>query len=326
MMIPSGSLTRGIDPDAFVLPAGTALRYEQPAAELQPLIPSYAVLDSDARIWKGPDSWVLPGCAQIRVKLTAGRVTVSTHKRRPALLGAAMLYGPSSRAMPVTSQGGVTVVIDLSAQGWARLIDRPADTVRDQLLPLDGIWTPERVTALIDRLHASDRATQVKPLLDDFFLPSLPPPHRDEGAIAGLDALLAQDDQLPVADVAATLGLSSDALLRLANRHFGFPTKLLMRRSRFLRTLTNIMLPDEPALAPGLVPPGYHDMPHLLRDAGEFLGLTPRRFLALPMPYLLAVMRARQMVIGSPLPALDRHPLTSDSRCDRASVSRSARR
>ena len=67
MMIPSGSLTPGIDPDAFALPAGTALRYERPAAELEALIPSYAVLDSDPRIWKGPDRWVLPGCAQIWV-------------------------------------------------------------------------------------------------------------------------------------------------------------------------------------------------------------------------------------------------------------------
>jgi hypothetical protein len=305
MMIPSGSLTPGIDPDAFALPAGTALRYERPAAELEALIPSYAVLDSDPRIWKGPDSWVLPGCAQIWVKLTSGRVTVSARKRRPAVVGAAMLYGPSSRAMPVTSQGGVTVVIDLSPQGWARLIDRPADTMRDQLLPLDDIWASERVTELIGRLHASDRAAQVKPLLDDYFLPALPPPHRDEVAIAGLQTLLATDDQLPIADVAATLGLSSDALLRLANRQFGFPTKLLMRRSRFLRTLTDIMLSDEPALAPGVVPPSYHDMPHLLRDSSEFLGLTPRRFLALPMPYLLSIMRARQMVVGSRLPVLD---------------------
>ena len=304
IMIPSGSLVPGIDPAAFRLPPGTALRYERPAEPLRSLLPSYAVLDSDPRIWTGPDSWVLPGWAQFWIVLTNGTVTVRTRKRQPAALGAAVMYGNTIRAMPVTSQGGVTVVVDLSPMGWARWFDQPADTFRDQIMPLDQFWTTSRSQDLISRLHDSDRGESVKVILDDFFLSMLPPPHRDEPALTRLGQLIAETEPLTIRTVSARLDLSQASLLRLANRHFGYPPKLLLRRTRFLRALCAMLMADEAPLHDA-IPDGYHDVPHFLRDAREFLGLTPRRFLSLPMPYLRAVLRARTMVIGAPLPLLD---------------------
>lgn len=303
-MIPSGSLVPGIDPAAFGLPPGTALRYERPAEALRPLVPSYAILDSDPAIWKGPDSWVLPGWAQIWIVLTHGTVTVRTRRRGPVPLGSAMLYGGTSRAMPVTSQGGVTAVIDLSPAGWARWFDRPADTVRDQIMPLEQFWLAEHSRELIALLHGSDQGEGVKAVLDDFLLSWLPPPHRDEPAVTRLTALIGQQNVPPPKEVAAMIGVSPSTLLRLTNRHFGYPLKSLTRRTRFLRALTALLTAKRPP-DHAAVPPGYHDAPHFLRDAREFLGLTPRRFMALPMPYLRAVLRARTMVIAAPLPLLD---------------------
>ncbi|NIJ08798.1 AraC-like DNA-binding protein [Sphingomonas vulcanisoli] len=303
-MIRSGSLVPGTDPAAFGLPAGTALRYERPDPVLQPLLPSYAVLDSDPAVWKGPDAWVLPGWGQLWIVLTSGTVTVRTRKRQPTRLGSVVLYGNSSRAMPVTSQGGVTVVVDLSPAGWARLIDRPADDFRDQIVPLDRFWPPDRVQDLLSRLHASDRGEGVKAILDDFFLSQLPEPHRDEPALADISRWVREVDTPPVSAMVKQLGISQSALLRVANRHLGYPPKLLMRRTRFLRALTGMMMAESPPAQAG-IPSGYHDVPHFLRDANEFLGTTPRRFLALPMPYLRSVLRARAMVIGAPLPLLD---------------------
>ena len=303
-MIASGSLVPDIDPAAWALPAGTALRYERPAAALRPLAASYAVLDSDPAVWKGPDSWVLPGWAQLWIVLTSGKITVQARKKQPAALGAGVLYGPSSRAMPVTSQGGVTVVIDLTPAGWARWIDRPADEVRDQLLSLGHFWSSGRTGELIAELHASDRGVEVKSLLDEFLLSELGREHRDERALARFVPLLASAAPIAIDAMAEDVGLSISGLLRLANRQLGFSPKTLVRRTRFLRTMTTLLMshdaPDHSA-----VPAGYHDVPHFLRDADAFLGMTPRRFLALPMPYLRAVLRARTDVIGAPLPLLD---------------------
>ena len=304
MMIPSGSLVPDIDPASFDLPVGTALRYERPVDTLRSLVPSYAVLDSDPAIWKGPDSWVLPGWAQLWIVLTNGTVTVRTRKRMANPLGSAMLYGGTSCAMPVTSQGGVTIVIDLSPAGWARWINQPADSLRDQIVPLDRFWVAERTRELIDRLQGSNRGEGVKPVLDEFLLSALPAPHRDEAMLAEIAAIIGGREMSNATEAAAMLGVSSSTLLRLTNQHFGYPIKLLARRTRFLRVLATMMMAE---VAPdhGITPPGYHDVPHFLRDAKEFLGLTPRRFLALPMPYLRAVLRARTMVIGAPLPLLD---------------------
>lgn len=304
-MIVSGSLVPGIDPAEFDLPAGTALRYERPDARLATLVASYGMLDSDPAMWTGPGSWILPGWAQIWIVLTEGVVTVQTRKRQPQALGTAVLYGPTSCAMPVSSNGGVSVVIELTPAGWARWFDRPANEVRDQIVPLDSLWPAARVDELVTRLHASDREREVKPLLDQFLLEWLPPPHRDEPALTRLARLIAAEPSPSVSHIAAALGLSSGALQRLGNRYFGFPVKVLIRRARFLRALIAMMLTgDEPDH--GAAPPGYHDVPHFLRDAKTFLGITPRRFLALPMPYLRSVLRARTMVAGAPMPQLDR--------------------
>ena len=303
-MIPSGSLVPGIDPAGFGLPAGTALRYERPAEALRSLVPSYAVLDSDPAVFQGPHSWLLPDWARLWIVLTTGRITVRARKRQPDALGTAMLFGGTSCAMPVTSRGGISVVVDLTPAGWARWIDQPADGLRDQIVPLERFWPAERTRELVARLYASDRGASVKPVLDEILLATLPPPHRDEPALARIMTLLGGGSVPTAAEAAAALEMSSSTLLRLTNRHLGYPFKVLARRTRFLHVLTAMMMADQPPDY-GTPPPGYHDVPHFLRDAKEFLGLTPRRFMAMPMLYLRAALKARTMVIGAPLPLLD---------------------
>ena len=305
-MIESGSLSPGVTAGNFGLPAGTALRYERPAEALRPLLPSYAVLDSDTTIWQGPGSWALPGWAQIWIVLTDGPITVRIRNRDYAPLGSAVIYGGTSRAMPVTSRGGVTVVVDVSPMGWARLIDAPAEQCRDRIQPLDQFLPADWTDELVARMHGSDRAGEVKGLLDDFFLTRLPPPHRDEAAIARINARLLSQASMESRAAAADLGLHPRTLLRLCARHFAYGPKMLMRRTRFLRILTDMMMKNEMPDS-HVPPPGYHDVPHFLRDGKQFLGITPRQFLAMPMPYLRAVLRARTLVLGAPVPLLDRN-------------------
>ncbi|WP_375393138.1 helix-turn-helix domain-containing protein [uncultured Sphingomonas sp.] len=308
LLIESGSLTPGIDPAAWRVPAGTALRYEVPDPVLRPLLPSYAVIEADPAIWTGPDDWLLPGWAQLWIVLTQGPVAVSM-RRRSVPLGAAMVFGGTSQAMPVVSHGGVTVVVDISPMGWARLFDTSAEAARDSITPLDQLGHASWAEDLSALLHASDRAGEVKGLLDAFFLSRLPPPHRDEAAIARLAAALNGDTTADGGALADGLGLTPRAVRQLALQHFGHGPKVLMRRTRFLRALTAMLMADEaPDFA--IAPPGYHDVPHFLRDAKLFLGLTPRRFLAIGMPYQRAALRARTMVLGAPLPLLDRTAAT----------------
>ncbi|MEO5865903.1 MAG: helix-turn-helix domain-containing protein [Sphingomonas sp.] len=304
-LIRSGSQTPGIDPDAFRLPPGTAIRYERPADQLASLLPSYAVLDSDPAIWRGRPEWLLPSWAQVWIVLTEGIITVKIGRRQYDPLSSAILYGVTSRAMQVTAQGGVTVVIDVSPMGWARLFKPAADALRDRITPLQALLPAGQVEALATRLYESDRDSAVKDIIDGFFLEHMPPPDRNEPIIAKMMTLLADETGADdLIGIAKKLGISPPTFLRISKRYFGFTPKMLMMRARFLRALTS-MLTDTDAIDFSYVPPGYHNVPHFIRDANRFLGMTPRRFLAMDMPYLCAALRARKLVLGVTTPSLD---------------------
>ena len=299
-LIRSGSHTPGISADDFGLPPGTAIRYERPDSGLAALLPGYAVLDSDDAIWRAKPTWMLPSWAQIWFVLTEGAITVSIGKRRYDPLASTILYGVTSRAMPVVAHGGVTVMVEVSPLGWARLIRPSAETLRDRITPLSEVMPAEQVREIATALHGSDRDLAVKGLLDEAFLRHLPPPNPVAPMVAAIMELLADEEARDLPSAARALGISSPTLLRLSKRYFGFTPKLLMMRARFLRAV-RLMLTSPEQVDAGWIPPGYHNVPHLLRDADRFLGMTPRRFVAMDMPYLLAAIRARALVLEGPV-------------------------
>ena len=304
-MIRSGTHTPGITAADFHLPAGTALRYERPIEALRPYFPSYAVLESDPAVFTDPGSWMLPGWAQIWIVLAEPPVGVTIGQRRYGPLGSVSLFGVTSKAMPVTAGGGVTVVVDVSPLGWARLFARSAALVRDQLVPLGDLLPAGWATALLAEIAQSDQDVSVKPLLDGFLLERLPPPHADEALIAQISKYLIDEATRDVGRVASDLGVTPQMLLRQTKRYFGFPPKVLVARARFIRAITAMLLRADQAEG-SVVPPGYHDASHFIRDGLRFLGMTPRRFLALELPYLRAALRARALVLDAPTPSLDR--------------------
>lgn len=301
-MIDSGTNTPGISAEAFGLPPHTALRYERPAPALRDLLSSYAVLDSTPADAAGTSEWMLPTWAQIWIVLTDAPITVRIGNRRYAPLSSAILYGVTSRAMPVTAQGGVTICIDVSPRGWARLIAKPADLLRDRITPLVEVLPEALVEDLVASVHESDRAGDVQGVLDAVFARHLPAPHPDEALIERIAALIAADTTTDLAAAAAAIGIDTRTLRRVSRRYFGFPPKILTMRVRFLKALTAAMLEHGGEARSGIA--SYYDASHFLRDAHRFLGMTPRRFLALDTPYLNATLRARRLVLGAPLPAL----------------------
>jgi AraC-like DNA-binding protein len=308
-MIESGTHTPGVSPDDFGLPAHTALRYERPAPALCRHLTSYAVLDSEPGRWPGSVEWMLPGWAQIWIIMTRAPISVTIGRREYDPLPAAVLYGVTSRAMPVMAQGGVTIGIDVSPLGWARLFRLSAEKLRDQVTPLGAVMKPALVAELASALAQSDRARDVKGVLDTFFAKHMAVPHPDEAMIAQIMALIADDEIADLAAAADARGIDQRTVRRLSKRYFGFPPKLLMMRTRFIRTFLPLLAQGSRA-DHGAVPRGYHDRSHFLRDARRFLGMTPRRFIAHNSPYRDAALRARRLVIGSATPSFD-EPITA---------------
>ena len=302
-MIESGTHAPGVAAGDFRLPPSTALRYERPAEALRPFFPSYAVLDSDPAVFAGTVSWMLPNWAMIRIVLDERAQGVAIGNRRYGALGSMSVYGVTSRAMPVSISGGVSVVVDISPRGWARFFGSSAEVMSDRVAPLDQMLHGGGA-ALLANLAASDRGPAVKGLLDRFFLERLPPPHFDDTMIARVTGLLSDPGAHNSVRVAAELGVSGAVMLRLTKRHFGFPPNILWMRARFLRAMCQMII-DGQQRGAAIVPAGYHDASHITRDATRFLGMTPRRFMAMDMTYLRAKMRARMLVFGAYAPPLD---------------------
>ncbi len=104
-----------------------------------------------------------------------------------------------------------------------------------------------------------------------------------------------------VADLQDALGVSIKSLERLCRRYFGFTPKLLLRRQRFLRSLSQFML-DPARNWLGSLDGQYHDQAQFVREFRAFMGLTPTEYARLPHPILEPIMRQRMADQGAAAP------------------------
>ena len=162
--------------ERFGLPDHTAARFEMPAPALRGLVGSYHVFDSKKEWRDGVKPWLLPSWPAIRFILAPDAIALTIGSRRYDPMPVAALYGNASRAMQMTTHGGVTIGVDLTPLGWSRLFDARANDYRDRVVPLDTLLPAGWVACALDRLRASDRSTQVKAILDDLLLAIVRPP------------------------------------------------------------------------------------------------------------------------------------------------------
>ncbi|MES3151245.1 hypothetical protein [Sphingomonas faeni] len=296
-----GTNIDGVSDDAFAMPPGMRMRYDRPAPELSAYLTGYAIYAADD---PAPMiNWYLPSPAMISVLVEAGPVNVSIGNHRFGPLDRASLYGPTSRALRTETRTGISVGVGLSALGWSRLTMRSAGDFHNRVAPLSTVMGSALAKRLIDGLDALDDDAQIAPLLDGIFAPLFGHRHPRDDLIRAFTALSVTDGVIEMKDVAERLGVATHELRRMATRHFGMPPKLLLRRARFLRSFIRLMTAE--GLADySMIDSSYFDASHFLRDAGTFLGTTPRRFIASDTTFLRASLRARAAVIGTPTQAL----------------------
>lgn len=306
-MIVSGTHAPDVPDSVFEGPPGTALRYERPDPRVASYVTDYHLLDSEGPDVIGAIEWIMPGSANIRLFMDARSTNVTIGNRVYAPTPHNALYGPTSRALRVEAFGGLTIGMGISALGWARLFKQPATEFRDRIVPLAELWPAGVAAELYDRLARSDRALEVKGVLDAFLLAHLGEPHPDEPTIRRVMMLLVDETIGDIAEIAERVDLTAQQLRAITLRYFGFPPKRMLRRARFLRSLLRMYAAGD-AADYSLISRSYFDVSHFLRDSEEFLGTTPRRFMAMQTPYLRHVLRARTAVFGVPAQAL--HPVS----------------
>lgn len=280
---------------------GGVARYEQPAADLRDFITGYHLYTAPRG--QPRSDWFLPGTANIRISWYNKPIAVTIGEQCFDPLPAAALFGPTSHALNAKTRGGFMVGIGISALGWARLFDQPARSVADRIVPLQSLWNDRDVADLVTAMQRHDVAEPVAPLLDRFFRPRIERIHRDEALILRLATLLVDESTAGVSDIADMMAIGEARLRRLAYRYFGFAPKRLLRRSRFLRSLIPLLHAEtDPARM--IIAPDYVDHSHFIREAHEFLGMTPGQFATLHKPFLSASLAARPQVLGASTQAL----------------------
>ncbi|MEO1488614.1 MAG: helix-turn-helix domain-containing protein [Pseudomonadota bacterium] len=130
-------------------------------------------------------------------------------------------------------------------------------------------------------------------------------PHRDEAKIGRVHSALVDVECTSVADLADRAGMSIRTLERVCRRHFGFTPKLLMRRQRFMRSLSSFMLHQGKRWTEAM-DEAYHDQAQFTREFAEFMTMLPSEYAAIEHPILTSFMEARARVWGSAAQTLDR--------------------
>lgn len=280
---------------------GVAVGYTLPAPELRAYISSYSitVVEPEAGI---VFDQLYPEWPNVRFSadgaMTAGPSHADLTDCNPSCG-----IGPTSRSTHFSLAPGRYWTVSLLPAGWARFVDIPAEEFADRW-ELNG---PESVFSRLSQLHylameAADDDTATR-LFDEHLLAQPDVNRRDEERIMRAHAALLDPSVNTVTALADQTGMTIRSLERLSKTAFGFPPKLLLRRQRFLRSLSHFML--DPSLAwLATLDTQYVDQAHFIRDFKRFMGNTPRKYAAQPHPVLWAAAHARATTAGTAMQVL----------------------
>ena len=270
---------------------------------MRPYFTTFYITEIDA----GCDGQVIdhlhPEWANLRI--VDGALPVSEIRKASPICGTkGIVTGPTSTSVRFTVGTSRIWGIGLLPLGWAKFVTAPAHNFADRIY--DPLAEPALVPLrdLVNDLFgpAPDEAAELARITHHFeSLAAREVP--DEARIRAVHLALIDPEVAHVAEMAEASRLASHTLERLCRRHFGFPPSLLLRRQRFMRSLSQYML--DPALTwIGAIDSHYHDQAQFVRDFHRFMGMSPRAYATLPHPVLAGVMRARMEVAGAAVQAL----------------------
>lgn len=224
--------------------------------------------------------------------------------------------GPS--ALPCRFELGTARMwgIGLLPLGWARLIDADASTLANTLCDGAAHRAFAKFNCLAPVLCDPEVAVEEQLAAIAATMERLMQPNRDEPKIQRIHTALVSGDHVAVAELADACNMSIRTLERMSHRYFGFTPKLLMRRQRFMRSLTSYMLHSGQRSGvrwTEAMDGEYHDQAQFTREFTRFMTMTPSKYAGLDHPILASFMEARARVWGSAAQTLDRPARGSDA-------------
>ncbi len=279
------------------------VRFYQPPAALRAYFTTFYITEIEAGATGQVTDYLHPEWANLRI--VDGALPTSTIGQAAPVSGlAGILTGPTSASVRFSIGTARIWGIGLLPLGWAKFISAPAHDFADRIC--DPLAEPA-FAALHPLVHgligaSADEAAELVTIarhFEDLAAREVP----DEARIFAIHHALIDPDVATVAAMVEASGLAAYTLERLCSRYFGFPPSLLLRRQRFMRSLSQYML-DPSLMWIGAMDSHYHDQAQFVRDFHRFMNMSPRAYAALPHPVLTGVMRARMAAAGAPVQAL----------------------
>lgn len=224
----------------------------------------------------------------------------STSVRGASFVGTGASTLPCRFSMPSVRMWGVGIL----PLGWARLFDSDASSCINMIC--DGATHPafRHFAGLTEVLchPEADPEEQYQAIVTA--MERRMRPTRDDSRIRRIHHELVNGEHAAVHDLADACAMSIRTLERMCMRYFGFSPKLLMRRQRFMRSLTTFMLTRGSRWTEAM-DAHYHDQAQFTREFREFMTMNPSEYAALDHPILTSFMEARARVWGSAAQTLD---------------------
>ncbi len=281
-----------------------SIRFALPSAKLRPYVTTYY----HTQVKASPGEPVLedylhPEWPNVRfMKAGWSHSAIGDEPLTPS--PAFAVSGPTSKATRFRNGTGSGWGIGLMPLGWACIFGVEASTYADR--GIDGHSDPAfaAFAPLADALAQSDGDTAQELAVIESHMEAItltPCPRAKE--VAAINAALIDPELSSVAALADRVGMNIRSLERLSKRAFGFTPKLLLRRQRFLRSLSQFML--DPSLSwLRTLDYQYHDQAHFVRDFKRFMGMSPSAYAKLDKPFLVAAARARMAIAGEAVQGL----------------------
>ncbi len=175
--------------------------------------------------------------------------------------------------------------------GWSRYVDAPAREYANRAVSIDDDDAFAAFSPIGKLLFKGppDADAELDIILDCLSERLIVPPREDEDRIDAIMTALMDARCANVSDLAERAGVGRRTLERVCESAFGLAPKMLLRRQRFMRSVTQHMLRGERSWIEA-IDDIYHDQPQFVREFREFTGLSPREFARLDRPMLKPVL------------------------------------
>ncbi len=211
-------------------------------------------------------------------RLPDGRTTLVFRVLEEGRRGDVCVAGPRTRALFKNGTGVARAVILQFKPGWsAPLLGVAANTLTDQIVPLEDIWGRSSDELCLELLAARSLPEVLDRLSHVIALRTQRAFEPASARLARRAVRLFEGEEVRVESVAERLGVTARHLRRAFTESVGIGPKDFARTVRLQRAVR--MATTSKDWGRIAADAGYYDQAHLIADFRELIGLTPGAFL-----------------------------------------------